>query len=45
MNVSGAVNGDVLAIYLGQVLGPTLVPGLADLVEARCCICRLIRPI
>jgi transposase len=27
MTVSGAVNGDVFAAYLGQVLGPTLVPG------------------
>ena len=25
--MSGAVNGDVFAAYLGQVLGPTLVPG------------------
>ena len=25
--VSGAVNGDVFATYLEQVLGPTLVPG------------------
>ena len=27
LNMSGAVNGDVFAAYLGQVLGPTLVPG------------------
>ena len=27
MTVSGAVNGDVFATYLQQVLGPTLVPG------------------
>ena len=27
MTVSGAVNGDVFAAYLQQVLGPTLVPG------------------
>ena len=27
MTVSGAVNGDVFAAYLEQVLGPTLVPG------------------
>jgi len=27
MTVSGAVNGDVFAAYLDQVLGPTLVPG------------------
>jgi transposase len=27
MTVSGAVNGDVFAAYLGQVLGPTLKPG------------------
>ena len=27
MTVSGAVNGDVFAAYLSQVLGPTLVPG------------------
>ena len=27
MIVSGAVNGDVFAAYLQQVLGPTLVPG------------------
>lgn len=27
MTVSGAVNGDVFATYLEQVLGPTLVPG------------------
>ena len=27
MTVSGAVNGDVFAAYLAQVLGPTLVPG------------------
>lgn len=27
MTVSGAVNGDVFATYLSQVLGPTLVPG------------------
>ena len=26
MSVSGAVNGDVFAAYLDQVLGPTLVP-------------------
>ena len=27
MTVSGAVNGEVFAAYLDQVLGPTLVPG------------------
>ena len=27
MSVDGAVNGDVFAAYLDQVLGPTLVPG------------------
>ena len=27
MTVSGAVNGDVFAAYLDQVLGPTLAPG------------------
>ena len=27
MTVSGAVNGNVFAAYLQQVLGPTLVPG------------------
>ena len=27
MTVSGAVNGEVFAAYLRQVLGPTLVPG------------------
>ena len=27
MTVSGAINGDVFAAYLDQVLGPTLVPG------------------
>ena len=27
MTVSGAVNGEVFAAYLSQVLGPTLVPG------------------
>ena len=27
MTVSGAVNGDMFAAYLDQVLGPTLVPG------------------
>ena len=27
MTVSGAVNGEVFAAYLGQVLGPTLRPG------------------
>ena len=27
MTLSGAVNGDVFAAYLDQVLGPTLVPG------------------
>ena len=27
MTVSGAVNGEVIAASLGQVLGPTLVPG------------------
>ena len=27
MSVDGAVNGDVFATYLDQVLGPTLVPG------------------
>jgi len=27
MSVSGAVNGEVFAAYLGQVLGPTLVAG------------------
>ena len=27
MTVSGAVNGDVFAAYLDQVLGPTLRPG------------------
>ena len=27
MTVSGAVNGDIVAAYLDQVLGPTLVPG------------------
>ncbi|WP_254451296.1 transposase, partial [Hymenobacter sp. UV11] len=27
MTVSGAVNGDVFAAYLDQVLGPTLVAG------------------
>ncbi len=27
MTVSGAVNGDIFAAYLGQVLGPTLRPG------------------
>ena len=27
MTVSGAVNGDVFAAYLDQVLGPTLIPG------------------
>ena len=27
MTVSGAVNGDVFAAYLDQVLGPTLMPG------------------
>lgn len=27
MTVSGAVNGDIFAAYLHQVLGPTLVPG------------------
>ncbi len=27
MTVSGAVNGNVFAAYLDQVLGPTLVPG------------------
>ena len=27
MTVSGAVNGDVFAAYLDQVLGPTLLPG------------------
>ncbi|WP_197076982.1 transposase [Hymenobacter terrenus] len=27
MTVSGAVNGDVFAVYLAQVLGPTVVPG------------------
>ena len=27
MTVSGAVNGEVFAAYLAQVLGPTLVPG------------------
>ena len=27
MTVSGAMNGDIFAAYLDQVLGPTLVPG------------------
>ena len=27
MTVSGAVNGDVFAAYLDQVLGPMLIPG------------------
>jgi len=27
LSVNGAVNGDVFAAYLDQVLGPTLVPG------------------
>ena len=27
MTVSGAVNGNIFAAYLGQVIGPTLVPG------------------
>ena len=40
MTVYGAVNGDVFAAYLDQVLGPTLVPGLAGLVEA--CGARLL---
>ena len=33
MSVNGAVNGDVFAAYLDQVLGPTLRPGAAVVLD------------